>query len=1344
MLRKKTTDVASGGGGCPNRLLSALIALPAALTLLVSLIAVPAHASENSNITQVGGITVSGVTDPNSDNKQFNGVSADGTPITNGVNADSQSARVQLHLSGWVTDVGALEEGDTVSIDGSYTANSHYALPILQGPTHLDDAHSNRIFAVSYPALNRILLTRTGNPATGRYDFTLNLSPTDVTRRFNSRDVLFGTTSTWTVGESTVTINNDPIENNACDTVFSRSSKQTDVFSDRSVYELIFGQCLPIDRMLAEENTGASDAPIIGFAHITPGQGEITDIVFNSLMSRWNLAYDDTHVGTGANDFIVDRHEDLGKDIEIHNWEDAKKNLNPGEYAITGNDDGTYDVAVNLGSQQGDNAILTHADKANTWDETTNAIVNKAIASKMAAQSTSFRVKVQYADPNVAGTALADFSLGSDAGDLSQGTVALSNALGSQSGVGQSTVTYDGNGAESGNVQPVHADPETNVTVAENGFTHNGFSFVGWNTKPDGTGTAYQPGADIMAPAEGGMTVLYAQWKADEARLRYDKNADKATGETPDTVGVTDQQVTVGENGYSRTGYTFAGWNTKANGQGDTVQPGSQHTLTPGVATLYAQWNANRYTVGFDSNTGTGSMDDQQFVYDTEQKLDANKFTKPGYTFTGWNTSKTGDGDGYEDRQTVVNLTADNGGRVVLYAQWEANPSRVQYDKNSDKATGETADTVGVTDQTVTVSRNGYQREGYTFTGWNTKADGTGDTYQPDGQLKLPVDHITLYAQWTANPALLTFDANADDAEGSTPDINTYYDKTVKLQANGYRRHGYTFTGWNTQPDGSGTAYQPEAKYKVTFNQTFYAQWQGNPVTVDYNPNGGDGSMPRLTGTVGGVCTFHANTYERPGYTFTGWNTKPEGDGTGYADGQTLTCPADPLLLYAQWTPSESNISYNANGGTGTTPTTTGVTDQIVTVSQNGFTRDGYTFLGWNSEPDGTGYDYQPGGDYQLRPTPTILYAQWQAQPATLDYAANAQDATGSTPQTVSQQGEPVTVNDNGYQRPGYTFAGWNTQPDGTGDTLQPGAQTTLHPGTNTTVYAQWTPLPSTIVYDANHPQATGSTEPTTGVTGQQVEVNDNGYVLDGYTFTGWNTKADGTGDTIQPGDTMTAPVEGVTLYAQWQANPATLTFDGNGGEGETPDIEGVTGQTIGMPANGFTLDGYTFTGWNTAKDGTGVGYQPDDQYTLSAGTGVMYAQWTPDPASVRFDPNGGTGSMDDMHGVTDEQSKLTKNTFENGCATFAGWNTKPDGSGLSYEDEADWLMRGDITLYAQWDGDPACPTPAQPEKPADESKPLALTGIGLFGAAGALLVSLLIAAAAWLASRRQPHGRHR
>ena len=980
------------------------------------------------------------------------------------------------------------------------------------------------------------------------------------------------------------------------------------------------------------------------------------------------------------------------------------------------------------------------------------------------------------------------------------------------------SLRYDKNGG-TGTMNVTDGKTDQNVTVSQNKFTRDGYTFTGWNTSADGSGTPYQPGGQFRLSAGG--DVLYAQWKADEARLRYDKNNTKAAGTTEDTVGVTDQKVTVSENGYTYTGYTFTGWNTQKDGKGDTIQPGSQYTLPAGTSTLYAQWQAdgarisydgngatggttkdtvgntdqtvktakngfertgytftgwntmpdgdgdsykenadyklpaggsvlyaqwkaNAYKVKYDANTGEGTMGDQSFIYDVEQALSANKFTKPGYTFKGWNTSKTGDGTGYEDRQTVVNLTADNGGRVVLYAQWEANPSRIQYDKNSDKATGETADTVGVTDQTVAVSRNGYQREGYTFAGWNTKADGTGDAYQPDGQLKLPVDHITLYAQWTANPALLTFDANADDAEGSTPDINTYYDKTVKLQANGYRRHGYTFTGWNTQPEGSGTAYQPEAKYKVTFNQTFYAQWQGNPVTVDYNPNGGDGNMPRLTGTVGGICTFHANTYERAGYMFLGWNTKPEGDGTGYADGQTLTCPADPLLLYAQWTPSESNISYNANGGTGTTPTTTGVTDQIVTVSQNGFTRDGYTFLGWNSKPDGTGYDYQPGGDYQLRPTPTILYAQWQAQPATLDYAANAQDATGSTPQTVSQQGEPVTVNDNGYQRPGYTFTGWNTQPDGTGDTLQPGTQTTLHPGTNTTVYAQWTPLPSTIVYDANHPQATGSTEPTTGVTGQQVEVNDNGYVLDGYTFTGWNTKTDGTGDTIQPGDTMTAPVEGVTLYAQWQANPATLTFDGNGGEGETPDIEGVTGQAIGMPANGFTLDGYTFTGWNTAKDGTGVGYQPDDQYTLPAGTGVMYAQWTPDPASVRFDPNGGTGSMDDMHGVTDEQSKLAKNTFENGCAKFAGWNTKPDGSGLSYEDEADWLMRGDIILYAQWEGDPECPTPIQPDEPAEEDKPLALTGVGLLGAAGALLVSLFIAAAAWLASRRQSHGRHR
>ena len=264
-------------------------------------------------------------------------------------------------------------------------------------------------------------------------------------------------------------------------------------------------------------------------------------------------------------------------------------------------------------------------------------------------------------------------------------------------------------------------------------------------------------------PKEGQSLNLYAQWKALPVTIIYNGNGGKGNtnGETTDA----DTAIPIAPNGYTRNGYTFQTWNTKADGTGNTYRPGDSITLT-GDITLYAQWQANRYTVGFDNNTGTGNMDDQQFVYDTEQKLNANKFTKPGYTFTGWNTSKTGDGTGYEDRQTVVNLTADNGGHVVLYAQWKANPSRIQYDKNSDKATGETADTVGVTDQTVAISHNGYQREGYTFTGWNTKADGSGTPYKPGDEIDLTAD-MTLYAQWQTVEYPLVYDLNG--GTGTTP-----------------------------------------------------------------------------------------------------------------------------------------------------------------------------------------------------------------------------------------------------------------------------------------------------------------------------------------------------------------------------------------------------------------------------------------------------------------------------------------------------------------------------------------------------------------------------------------------
>ncbi|MDZ7576565.1 MAG: InlB B-repeat-containing protein, partial [Candidatus Nanopelagicales bacterium] len=213
---------------------------------------------------------------------------------------------------------------------------------------------------------------------------------------------------------------------------------------------------------------------------------------------------------------------------------------------------------------------------------------------------------------------------------------------------------------------------------------------------------------------------------------------------------------------------------------------------------------------------------------------------KTGYTFAGWNTQAGGGGTGYAPGDTFT-MSAD---AVTLYAQWSVETFAVAYDGN-----GSTGGTVPVdasspyaTDSTVTVLGNTgtLVKTGYTFNNWNTAANGSGTSYAPGATFTMPADAVTLYAQWEALP-MRTVTFNANDGAGSmssqTKNVPT------ALTANTFTRAGYSFTGWNTAANGSGTAYANQAVYPFTADATLHAQWLALPCSSysvgDTGPGGG-------------------------------------------------------------------------------------------------------------------------------------------------------------------------------------------------------------------------------------------------------------------------------------------------------------------------------------------------------------------------------------------------------------------------------------------------------------------------------------------------------------------------
>ncbi len=285
----------------------------------------------------------------------------------------------------------------------------------------------------------------------------------------------------------------------------------------------------------------------------------------------------------------------------------------------------------------------------------------------------------------------------------------------------QATVTFDANG---GTGSMAAQTSTVAAALTSNGFTRVGRGFAGWNTSADGSGTAY---ADAATFPFTSSPTLYAQW---DATVTFDANG--GTGSMAAQTSTVAAALTT--NAFTRTGRSFAGWNTSADGSGTAYADTASFPFTASV-TLYAQWQA---TVTFDANGGSGTMAAQTSM--AAAALSSNVFTRTGRTFAGWNTSADGSGTAYADGATFA-----FGSNATLYAQWSVT---VTFDANGGTGT--------MAAQTSTVAAalttNAFTWTGRSFVGWNTSAAGSGTAYS-DGATVPFTASMTLYAQWDVTPA---------------------------------------------------------------------------------------------------------------------------------------------------------------------------------------------------------------------------------------------------------------------------------------------------------------------------------------------------------------------------------------------------------------------------------------------------------------------------------------------------------------------------------------------------------------------------------------------------------------
>lgn len=320
-------------------------------------------------------------------------------------------------------------------------------------------------------------------------------------------------------------------------------------------------------------------------------------------------------------------------------------------------------------------------------------------------------------------------------------------------------------------------------------------------------------------------------------------------------------------------------------------------------------------------------------------------------------------------------------------------------------------------------------KKGYLFQGWLDEEEHYYAFDQP------VTKDLTLLASWTPITYRVQFDVNGGEGE-APPEKQVAYDEEFLIPVSGCYKTDYVLVGWELE--GVGVC-QENTKVKNLTDQdgavvVLKAAWQNGEYKVAFDANGGSGTMPDQAFTCGQSKKLNENEFEKKGYTFAGWNTRPDGSGQNYADKESVSFPnqghGSTVTLFAMWKGISYSVKYNGNGAnSGAVSPTSHVYGTQSALSANGFSRSGYTFVSWNTKKDGKGKTYKAGEGVETLTSKdggsVTLYAIWTPIKYTITYDTKKGKLPGNAKKsyniTTSTYSLPAPT------RSGYDFDGWYT-----------------------------------------------------------------------------------------------------------------------------------------------------------------------------------------------------------------------------------------------------------------------------------------------------------------------------